>query len=586
MALDGAFLSLLAKELREHSLGARVEKIHQPSREELIFALGGKFHSGRLLLSARGNSPRVHFTDCPPENPPAPPMFCMLLRKYLTGAKVADIRQPGLERVLFLDFDTTNELGDSVRYTIAVEIMARHSNIILMGEDGKIVDSVRRVDAETSSMRLVLPGMRYELPPGQDKVDLLEREPEEVLLYLERGKDLPLAKALLNCLQGASPIVCRELSFLTVRDAEVTAHGLTKGQKTKLLVHLRRMQQSLREGGKPVMVCDTSGKPLDFTYMPITQYGRSAVTSVRESYSRLLDDFYAQKDLNERIRQRSQDLLRVLTNASERIARKLAIQEQELKKCVHRDTYRIYGELINANLYQIPRGASSFEVANFYDEAGGTVRIPLDPALSAGKNAQKYFKEYRKAETAERMLSGLMEKGRQELLYIDSVFDALSRATLERELGEIREELASEGYIRLTGGKRKRKIPAALPPYEYRSEDGFTILVGRNNVQNDRLTLKTASNQDIWFHTKNIPGSHTVIVTEGEQPPERTILQAAVLAALHSRAADSSQVPVDYTEIRRVHKPSGAKPGFVIYEGQSTVYVTPDKMLADKLRVK
>lgn len=586
MALDGAFLSLLAKELREQSLGARVEKIHQPSREELIFALGGKFHSGRLLLSARGNSPRVHFTDCPPENPPAPPMFCMLLRKYLTGAKVADIRQPGLERVLFLDFDTANELGDRVRYTIAVEIMARHSNIILIGEDGKIVDSVRRVDAETSSVRLVLPGVRYELPPGQDKVDLLEREPEEVLRYLEQGKDLPLAKALLSCLQGASPIVCRELSYLTVRNAEVTAHSLTEEQKTRLLVHLRRMQQSLREGGKPVMVCDTAGKPLDFTYMDITQYGLSAVTSVRQSYSRLLDDFYAQKDLNERMRQRSQDLLRVLTNASERIARKLAIQEQELQKCADRDTYRIYGELINANLYQIPRGASSFEAVNFYDEAGGTLRIPLDPALTPGKNAQKYFKEYRKAETAERMLTGLMEKGRQELSYIDSVFDALSRATLERELGEIREELAAEGYIRLAGGRGKRKAPAALPPYEYRSEDGFTILVGRNNVQNDRLTLKTASNQDIWFHTKNIPGSHTVIVTEGTPPPERTILQAAALAALHSKAADSSQVPVDYTEIRRVHKPSGAKPGFVIYEGQSTVYVTPGKELAERLRVK
>ena len=320
---------------------------------------------------------------------------------------------------------------------------------------------------------------------------------------------------------------------------------------------------------------------MDFSFIPITQYGLSAVGREMASFSALLDAFYAQKDGVERMKQRSHDLLRVLTNAYERTSRKLAHQRQELEQSENREERRIFGDLINANLYAIEKGAPFADLVNYYDPDCATLRVPLDPALSAAQNAQKYYKEYRKAQTAERILAEQIARGEEELRYIDTVFDALSRASTVREIGELRQELAAGGYLRLQ--KSRQKPPAPLGPMEFCSDDGFTILVGRNNVQNDRLTLKTARGGDIWFHTKNIPGSHVVVLTQGETPPDRTLEQAAILAAFHSRAAGSVQVPVDYTAVRHVRKPAGAKPGMVIYDANQTAYVTPDESLVERL---
>lgn len=584
MALDGAFLSCLREELTAGLPDARVDKIHQPSREELVIALRSRSGSKKLYLSARANSPRVHFTDIPLENPASPPMFCMLLRKRITGGRLAAIRQPGLERALYFDLDCVDELGDIVRLTLAVEIMGRHSNIILI-ENGRVVDAIKRVDMEMSSVRPVLPGLPYSPPPAAaGRLDLSAVEPADFLAAMEQGPDYPLSKALLNTAHGLSPLICREVSHLAARGRDPLVSDWTKEERERLLFYLGRVKAAVETGEnrKPYLLLRADGSPLDFSFMAVTQYGLEALGREMDSFSSLLDAFYAQRDAGERMKQRAHDILRILTNLSDRTARKLDRQREELTRSGDRETLRIYGDLINANLYAIPRGAASAELIDYFDPACGLKTVPLDPALTAAQNAQKYYKDYRKAQKAEQILQQQIAQGEEELQYFDTVFDALSRASTWRELGELREELAAGGYLRLQRGRQKP--PAPLGPLRFLSDDGFSILVGRNNVQNDRLTLRTARGGDVWFHTKNIPGSHVLVVTEGQTPPPRTLEQAAVLAALHSKAAGSAQVPVDYTEARHVRKPAGAKPGMVIYDSNHTAYVRPDAALAARLR--
>ena len=584
MALDGAFLSCLREELTAGLPDARVDKIHQPSREELVIALRSRNGNKKLYLSARANSPRVHFTDIPLENPASPPMFCMLLRKRITGGRLAAIRQPGLERALYFDLDCVDELGDIVRLTLAVEIMGRHSNIILI-ENGRVVDAIKRVDMEMSSVRPVLPGLPYSPPPAAaGRLDLSAVEPADFLAAMEQGPDYPLSKALLNTAHGLSPLICREVSHLAARGRDPLVSDWTKEERERLLFYLDRVKAAVETGEnrKPYLLLRADGSPLDFSFMAVTQYGLEALGREMDSFSSLLDAFYAQRDAGERMKQRAHDILRILTNLSDRTARKLDRQREELTRSGDRETLRIYGDLINANLYASPRGAASAELIDYFDPACGLKTVPLDPALTAAQNAQKYYKDYRKAQKAEQILQQQIAQGEEELQYFDTVFDALSRASTWRELGELREELAAGGYLRLQRGRQKP--PAPLGPLRFLSDDGFSILVGRNNVQNDRLTLRTARGGDVWFHTKNIPGSHVLVVTEGQTPPPRTLEQAAVLAALHSKAAGSAQVPVDYTEARHVRKPAGAKPGMVIYDSNHTAYVRPDAALAARLR--
>lgn len=575
MALDGMFLHHVRKELEDTLLGFRVEKIYQPGKEEIVLSMRGQGGAHKLLMSAKASSPRVHLTDYAPENPQTPPMLCMLLRKRLTGAKLRAVRQPQLERMLAFDFDATDELGDRVQLTLTIEIMGKYSNVILSDGEGLIIDALKRVDMTMSSQRLVLPGILYEMPPAQDKPCLLGTPVQDILDRLAHmEKDMALNKALLQNIQGVSPIVCRELEHLTGRGAELTVMAMTPEHKQRLSFFLDRLSGTVSAtSGAPYMVSELKGKPLDFSFMDIVQYGTAALVKRYDSFSALLDSFYFERDRADRMKNKAQDLLKLLSNASDRLARKINTQQAELSACADREPLRINGDLIQANLYRIEKGAPFADLENFYEENSPLIRIKLNPALSATQNAQKYYKAYSKAKTAEQVLAVQLEKAQEELQYIDTVFDALSRAETERELTEIRDELTEQGYIKKARGRQKTS--AALPPLTFTSGEGFTILVGRNNRQNDKLTLKTANNNDIWFHTKNIPGSHTIIVTDGKTPGEQTILEAAQLAAYHSRAKDSAQVPVDYTQVRYVSKPQGAKPGMVIYKNNKTLYVTP-----------
>ncbi|MBQ2940181.1 MAG: NFACT family protein [Clostridia bacterium] len=585
MALDGAFLCCLRRELETVLTGTRIDKIHQPSREELVFWMRGFGGQYKLFFSTRVQAPRVHLTEYLPENPAQPPMFCMLLRKHLTGAKFLGIRQHGFERALYFDFEALNELGDKVQLTLAAELMGRNSNLILIGENGRIIDAVRRVDFDSHSPRPVLPGLPYELPPQSgDRADLSAISIEEAVKRVLSMRATPLSTAVNKTLMGLSPLLCREVSYLVTRGRDTDTDALSPYEKEKLAAALEKLKMAslCGENAKPYLIFDNKNIPLEYSFLPITQYGLNAIGCEGETLSGILDRFYAEKDEADRLRQRSHDILRVLSNASDRLSRKIGYQKQDLMRSAEREQKRQWGDLINANLHLIPHGADKATVVDYFDPACAEVTIPLDPAKTAAQNAQRYYKDYRKAQTAERVLTEQIAAAEEELQYLDTVLDALSRAKTVREIDELRAELAAGGYLRLQ--KSNRKPAAPLGPMEFLSSDGFRIRVGRNNFSNDKLTLRDSRGCDIWLHTKNIPGSHTVIVTEGAEVPEATLREAAVLAATFSKAADSSQVPVDYTAIKYVRKPAGAKPGRVIYDHQQTVYVTPDATLPDRLK--
>lgn len=572
MALDGIFLRHIKNEIEREALGARVSQVYQPNRDELVLTLRTFGGNKKLLLSARANSPRVNFCVKTPENPAQPPMFCMLLRKRLGGGKLVAVRQMDCDRVIFFDFQCINELGDIVTITVACEIMGMYSNIIVINSDGIIIDSLKRVDLTMSSRRLVLPNIKYELPEPQDKLNILNSTPEEIVEKIRNlDIEMPLNKALLKVIQGVSPIVCRELEYRVFEGATNRVEGVFYD---KLLSETGRLKEITENcNGNPCVVYREDGKPMDFCFIPIEQYADFARVEKIESFSKVLDDFYDERDARERMRVKAQGLTKMLSNTCERIARKISKQQAELSQCENREQLRICGDLLQANIYRIERGAPFVDVENFYDENGGTLRIKLNPAISPAGNAQKYYKDYQKAKNAEAVLGEQIEKGRAELEYVESVLDTVNRAETEKELSQIREELTEQGYIKHRKGKQKQL--SQLPPLEFTSSDGFKIYVGRNNRQNDKLTLKTASKTDMWLHTKDIHGSHTIIEGNGRAISDTAIVEAAQLAAYHSKARNSSQVPVDYTLVKFVSKPSGAKPGMVIYVNNKTIYVTP-----------
>lgn len=573
MALDGGYLRNICNEINQNAIGCRVEKVYQPNKDEIILGLRGLNGASKLLLSARANSPRINFTLYAPENPKVPPMLCMLFRKRLCGAKLIEARQPEMERIIFLDFDATNELGDHIKLTLAVEIMGKYSNVIFIDQEGIIIDALKRVDISMSSQRLVLPGTKYNLPPAQDKLNILETSPEDILHQLENiTVDTKLNKALLNTIQGLSPIICREIEYLTGKGEDVSTGSLTDELKKRLLFFLTRMKTELLQHNCTPNIVIVNGKPMDFSFMDITQYGEIAVVKKVDSFSKLLDDFYTERDTIERMKAKSQDLHRLLNNCVERLSRKINTQSAELAQCTDREPLRIMGDLIQANIYRIEKGCNKITVENFYDN-NNPITIQLDPALTATQNSQRYYKNYRKAKTAQQVLTVQIEKAKEDLEYIGTVIESLSRATSEQELSEIRTELMEQGYLKQPKGKQKKT--SALPPIKFTSSTGFTILVGRNNKQNDKLTLKTASKTDLWLHTKDIHGTHTIVVAEGKEIDDTTLLEAAQITAYHSKAKNSSQVPVDYTLVKNVSKPAGAKPGMVIYVKNKTIYVTP-----------
>ena len=583
MALDGAFLYAVKNELQP-LVGGRIEKIHQPSREEAVISIRTRSGSKKLYISANAGSARVHVTEKSVDNPQTPPMFCMLLRKRLGSGKLIAVRQDGLERILFLDFECVNELGDVVTVTLACEIMGRCSNLIVIDHEGRVIDSIKRVDEEMSRERMVLPGMRYTLPPRDDRLNFLTAESDEITARLREVQPAELSKALIRVFEGISPVLAREWTFFAGRGAELRSDTVDGDQLDRLQFAIKRTREQLTQGECCFCVAsDRDGMLKDFSFVRLNQYGTLMLTKELGSASELLDYFYYERDRAARTKQRANDLFKLLVNLTERTSRRISAQQQELAACAEKDRFKLWGDLISANIYRIQKGDSSAEVENFYEEGCPTVSIELDIRRTPAQNAQRYYAEYKKCVTAEEKLAGQIEKGGEELAYLDSVFDALTRAESENDIIQLRLELVQQGYIR--SGGSKAKPPKALPPIEYRSSDGYTILVGRNNCQNDQLTLKFAEKTDIWLHTQTITGSHVIIVTEGETPPDKTIEEAAIIAAVNSKGRNSTLVPVDYCLARYVKKPSGAKPGKVIFTNYKTAFVKPDTELEQSLRV-
>ncbi len=569
MPLDGLFLHHLTNELQK-CVGCRADKIHQPSRDELVFLLRSAGFSGRLLITARSGSARLHITRTSPDNPAEPPSFCRLLRKHLSAAKITSIEQAGLDRTVFIRFMSYNEMGDTIYPFLAVELITGRANIILCEESGRIIDALHRSDIERSA-RLIQPGAKYQLPEAKAKLSPIITEAQtltESILNISS----PLSSAIMSVSDGVSPLVARELAKGVSENDEI-ATELSERERDRLLETVSAFKETLK-APVPYIIKEQDGAVRDFSYIPITQYGGDSVKE--ESFSLLLDRFYSEKDTASRIRGMAQDILKLLNNLKARTERKLSYRLSDLEKSRNREELRIYGELIKANLYLIKNGADKATVQNYYDENMGYIDIPLDPALSPAANAAKYFKEYKKSYTAEGRLTALVEEDKRDIEYIESVLDSLSRAKTAAELSDIRAELADAGYIHAPIQKKQR--PTAAKPLEFVSPSGLKIMVGKNNRENDILTLKTAKKTDLWFHTKNIPGSHVILFTDGQAPADEDLLFAASLAAGHSRSAESDNVPVDFTEVKYVKKPSGAKPGMVVYTTNRTLFVKPLKL--------
>lgn len=576
MPLDAVCLSGIVGEVRGALLGLRIEKVQQPVRDQLILVFRG---GRRLLLCAGASQARIHLTALPRENPAAPPMFCMLLRKHLGGGRLAAVDQPALERVVVLTIEMVDELGEPGRRKLVLECMGRRSNLILLDGQDRIIDCLRRVDMEMSQARQVLPGLFYRLPPTQGKADPLavDREGFDRLLG-GTNPDALSSGFLLDAFFGLSPLVCREIACRAGGDGPLGAPGCPAALSDAFFT----WQASVRAGDFHPCLLSQKGKPADFSYMPIEQYGGAMERQPWEAFSPMLDAFYETREQAERVRQRGADLQRTAASARDRACRKLALQEKEYAQTQDRDRLRIFGELITANLYRMERGQRVLRAQNYYDPEGGEVDIPLDPLLTPQQNAAKYFKRYTKAKTAETCLTAQMDLARRERDWLESVLDELSRAETEQDFADIRRELRDAGYVKGPASARKEPRRGPSRPRVFTSSGGLRILVGRSNTQNDQLT-REAFKSDYWFHTQRIHGSHVILCAGGREPDPQSMTEAAVLAAWFSQGRDSGRVAVDYTQVRNVKKPSGARPGMVVYAPYQTAYVAPDEALVKKL---
>ena len=587
MPLDALCLSGVVHELQNALSGAKIDKIYQPGRDEVVLALRAPAGNVKLLLSANPSHPRAHLTQISRENPDKPPMFCLLLRKHLSGARLLELVQPPMERVVDLRLEALDELGDRVERRLVLEAMGRHSNLILLDGEGRIMDCLRRVDSDMSARRQVLPGLFYRLPPAQEKLDpsSLDRAALESALAAA-PEESQADKWLLDTFGGLSPLICRELAFRAGGATDARLHQMGEGGRSRLLDELEGLLRSVQENSFTPVMLEKEGHPSDFTFQPISQYGPAVSCVPFPSFSALLDRFYEQRENQERVRQRGQDLIRSVTNARDRAARKIGLQEQELAATRDRERLRQFGDIITSNLHAMEKGMSRLTAADFYDPECPQIHIPLDPLLTPQQNAAKYYKEYNKAKTAESILTLQLEKGRRDLDYLNSVLEAIALAEGERDLQEIRQELTDTGYLRRPSKARDRGKRVASKPMEFRSSSGLRISVGKNNTQNDLLTTKQAFKSDLWFHTQKIHGSHVILWTEGGQPDLTSIQEAAQLAAWFSQGRESGKVAVDYTPVKYVKKPGGARPGMVVYTTYETAYVAPDGELARRLRVK
>lgn len=582
MPQDGVLLHGMTRELDALLVGARIDKVLQPERDELHLLLRGAGENLRLLLSASSNHARIHITQKAKPNPIEPPVFCMLLRKHLCGGRVLKVQQEGLDRILDVMIENRDELGEPAVFTLTIEIMGRHSNIIVHRE-GRIIDSIKRIPLSLSRVREVLPGLPYERPPAQDKKNPLELLGEEAYFALleQAGEGQSVDRAICSLLSGVATASAQDIA----RRADVSGlvmQDLGTHARVRLAREMDAWFTRVRMGDfAPTLVLDDIQSPVDILPFPFAVYSPERMHA-QPSLSRAMYAFYEGRDRKERSRQRSQTLNRVLSQALSRAENKLAVQRQALQDAGEMETLRLQGELLTANLYRVQKGMRTIEVDNYYTP-GETLAIPLDIRKNPSENAQAFFKRYAKMRAALARATEELPHTQQEIEYLQGQLDNLEKCTTEAELVEIREELVQEGILRPEKGKKKKqpKLPPPSKPLKVMLPGGIAAYIGKNNQQNDRLTLRDAAPDDVWLHVKDAPGSHVII--KDSNPAQEALLAAAMLAAHYSSQKDSSNVAVDYTQRRYVKKPSGAKPGMVIYTHQRTLYVTPDAALLAKL---
>ena len=566
MAFDAFFLSAVLDEVRDRCIGARVDKIHQPSRDTLILHLRCKEGREKLLFAANPTAPRLHLTTASPENPAEPPMFCMLLRKHLMGAKIADISQIPMERCAAFTFDCTDEMGFPVQKKLIAELMGRTCNLYLVSPEGRIIDCLRRIGLDESAKRAALPGLMYQQPEAITKQNPTDFK-DYVNLLTVPGADV-IADRLMDTFGGLSPLVCREAALFAAGsiDARIDPRDVdTVAEKLQLFFH-----EHLHHP-KPWFYAQADGTPKQFAFCPIRQYGSCQEA---ESFGGLLDMYYTVRDGQAAMRQKGQAVRKTVQNLCTRLKKKLAIQEKELEATYDRERLRQLGDIVTANIHRIVKGQTTVQCEDFYDENMSLIDIPISPILSPQQNAAKFYKDYAKLKNAEKELTKQIELGENELHYLKSVLEELNRAGTDAELEEIKRELQEGGYLRAESGKRKVK-QAKLAPMRFESTDGYPIYVGRNNRQNDELTFKLARKDDIWCHASKVHGSHVIISCGGTTPPDDTITQAAQLAAYYSETSGGQNIPVDVTPVKQVKKIPNGKPGMVIYHSYKTVIANP-----------
>lgn len=580
MAFDASFTAAIVKEISELSSGARVEKLFQPTRDSLLFVLrcdgrdGGRAVTRRLLIDGGTTSARITFTEAEVENPKVPPMFCMLLRKHLGSSRLISVRQMGFERVVELTFECRDELGYLSEKYIYAELMGKFSNLIFCDSDKRVITAFHLNDLSSDVKRPLITGVKYELPPSQEgKISPFTDDKESFLRALSES-GMTHGKFIQSRYFGISPLVSRELSHM--------ASGSDEG----LWYAFKGFTSLVSEGNfTPVLIRGADGSLIEYSFMPIAQYGGGAECIVCESFSALIDGFFEKRSRDERLKQRASDVLRLLTNAESRLNKRLQLQRDELDACADKESFKRQGDLITANIYMMKRGMTEATVVDYYDEDCPTVTVALDSRLTPSQNAQRYYKRYNKAKSAELHLSEQIEQGERELLYLDTVFDSLTRAETENDLNEIRRELYESGYASRMKGYTQGK-PTSPKPIEYRTSGGWRVLCGKNNSQNDHITHKIAGKGDLWFHIKDYPGSHVVLICDGDEPDSLDYTEAANIAAVNSKAPAGQRVTVDYTRIKNIKKPPNAKPGFVTFANNYSAYVIPDPAGAEALRVK
>lgn len=564
MALDGITAYALSCELDENLSGGRIDKIHQPERSEIVMIVRNNGENFRLLLCANPSFPRVHLTEVAKENPQVPPMFCMLLRKHLISGKITKVYQHEFERIIMFDIEVRDELGVLSTKKLIIEIMGKHSNLILVNADGKIIDSIFHVDVTMSRVRQIVPGLMYTLPPNGGKLNPMLLTDDEIKSYFNCDFTA-MQKMMVNTFMGISPLVAEECMLDTDTTIEVADNFV------KLISKVKN-----KDFYYNVLIDKLEKKPRDFAAVTINQYGDAMASERCDYISEALDTFYVRKAKAESMKQKSAFLEKLVSNHLDRCYKKLQIQEETLRKAENKDVYRVKGDLITANIYRINKGDRDIEVENFYENPTASIKISLCDELTPSQNAAKYYTKYNKLKTASVECAKQRELNLLEIDYLESVYQALMDAENSADINEIKDELAEQGYIK-SSVKGKQKKNHIAKPIEFLTDDGISVLVGKNNKQNDYLTLKLARSTDIWLHTKNIHGSHTIIKTNGQAVSDDTIITAAKICAYYSKARNGENVPVDYTFVKYVKKPSGAKPGMVIYTDNKTVYVTPDE---------